>query len=299
MATYITIDGGTTNTRIGLVKDSKLIDIVKLNVGAGSGKEALKAAVKNAIDEIMSRNADVPECILASGMITSEYGLVTLSHITAPAGIEELHNSLEKVVLSEISNIPFYFIRGVKTECDNLEYADMMRGEETEVMGILSGDGVYILPGSHSKIITVKNGKILEFSTHLTGEMAKALSENTILKDAIVFCDETDDEYLLNGFDCCRKLGINEALFKVRILKNIFKCNEKQLYSFFMGIILKDEIEVIVKKQPVNVTIGGRKQFKEAIAKILEKRTSINVNTISEEAVEQSSFKGMVKVYEC
>ena len=64
------------------------------------------------------------------------YGLVNLPHITVPAGIDELHNSMEKVVLSEISNIPFCFIRGVKTECSNLEDADMMRGEETEVMGI-------------------------------------------------------------------------------------------------------------------------------------------------------------------
>ena len=298
MATYITIDGGTTNTRIGLIKDYNLIDIIKFDVGAGKGKEALKDTIKNGIEELLSRNNDAPECILASGMITSEYGLINLPHITVPAGIDELHNSMEKVVLREISNIPFCFIRGVKTECSNLEDADMMRGEETEVMGILSGDGIYILPGSHSKIITIKDGKILKFSTHLTGEMAKALSKNTILKDAIVFCDETDDEYLLNGFDCCSENGINESLFKVRILKNIFKCNEKQIYSFFMGIILKDEIESIIKKKPVNVTIGGRKQFKEAIAKILAKRTSINVNTISEEAVEQSSFKGMVKIYE-
>lgn len=38
MATYITIDGGTTNTRIGLIKDYNLIDIIKFDVGAGMDK---------------------------------------------------------------------------------------------------------------------------------------------------------------------------------------------------------------------------------------------------------------------
>ena len=45
MIFYITIDGGTTNTRINLVKDRQIIDNVKLSVGARStidNKDLLK-----------------------------------------------------------------------------------------------------------------------------------------------------------------------------------------------------------------------------------------------------------------
>lgn len=33
MANYITIDGGTTNTRINLIINKKILDSVKLNIG--------------------------------------------------------------------------------------------------------------------------------------------------------------------------------------------------------------------------------------------------------------------------
>ena len=54
---------------------------------------------------------------------------------------------MEKVVLSEITEIPFVFIRGVKTFSESFEDTDIMRGEETEIMGIISekyGKCIYI-----------------------------------------------------------------------------------------------------------------------------------------------------------
>lgn len=100
-------------------------------------------------------------------MITRNY-----PHITAPAGIKELHSGMVKADMDEITAIPFYFIRGVRTDCD------MIRGEETEIVGINNGQRkVYILPGTHSKIMrTDEYGRITNIKTMLTGEMAAVLS---------------------------------------------------------------------------------------------------------------------------
>ena len=60
MANYITIDGGTTNTRINLIKDCKMVDSVKLNVGARTGIDdnaGLKKAIKDGINKILENNA--------------------------------------------------------------------------------------------------------------------------------------------------------------------------------------------------------------------------------------------------
>ena len=77
MSLYITIDGGTTNTRINLAKNREIIDIIRLNIGARSGienKDLLKSALKDTIKKILDTNhineKDIT-CILASGMITS------------------------------------------------------------------------------------------------------------------------------------------------------------------------------------------------------------------------------------
>ena len=253
MANYITIDGGTTNTRISLVVDKKIVDTLKFNVGAKAGIDdelLLRKTVKNGITTILSKNNMIEDDvfrILASGMITSEFGLYKLEHIPTPAGINELKNAMTKVVLEDISKIPFVFMCGVKTNCDSLKNADMMRGEETELMGVI-GDGdeecLYIFPGSHSKIIhTDKIGRIDNFWTGLTGEMISAISKNTILRDSVNLENvNLLDDFLLEGYNYCKYNGMNDALFKVRVLKNIFNWNYDQIYSFFLGVILCGEI---------------------------------------------------------
>lgn len=233
MSIYITIDGGTTNTRISLVKDMKVEDTLKFNIGARIGidnKSMLYDVIKTGIVEILERNRlkeqDIFK-IIASGMLTSEFGLINLDHIEIPAGIEELHNSMVEVAIDNISSVPFVFIRGVKTFCKSIDDADMMRGEESELVGLsesLVENAIYILPGSHSKLIkTDVNGKISDITTMLTGEMIAAISQGTILKDAVdLENSRIDDRYLFLGYEYCLKNGFNNAVFKIRVLKNMF-----------------------------------------------------------------------------
>ena len=309
MANYITIDGGTTNTRINLIKDCKMVDSVKLNVGARTGIDdtaGLKKAIKDGINKILENNriekSDIKK-ILASGMITSESGVCKLDHIVTPAGISELNKSMYEVVINEISDIPIVFIRGVKTECKTLETADMMRGEETELMGIMSdddGECAYILPGSHSKIIyTDSKGRIESFSTMLTGEMIASISQNTILKDAVdLSVSDMDEEYLMKGYTYCKNKGINEALFKTRVLKNLFGCNKEQTYSYFLGVILYNEIAQVIASGAGKIIIGGKSQIKSAMAYILKKVSDKKVICLDDEKVDMSTSLGMIKVYE-
>ena len=72
-------------------------------------------------------------------MITSEFGLYNLPHITVPAGIKELYDAMKEVTIPEISEIPFVFIPGVKVTGEGLHKTDMMRGEETELVGLCNG----------------------------------------------------------------------------------------------------------------------------------------------------------------
>ena len=309
MALYITIDGGTTNTRISLFDGQKTIDKLSFNIGAKSNIDndtLYKNTIRDGILKILSDNSlkrSNISRILASGMITSEFGLLKLDHITIPAGIEKLHNTMEEITLKEISDIPFVFIRGVKNDSDEPENSDIMRGEETELVGIMDkndGECVYVLPGSHSKIIkTDSNGNIIDFQTMLTGEMLAALSQNTILKDAVDLRNSVlDTKYLLVGFDFCRENGINRALFKVRILKNIFGQDKDRLYSFFVGSVLCGEILEIVKKNPKKIVVGGRKQLKTATYEILKNRFDFKTVCLPSEKIDCANSAGMVKIYE-
>lgn len=303
---YITIDGGTTNTRVSLVKDNVVKNTIKIHSGAKSGidnKKALNELIKNAIKELTDNRYDDIGAILASGMITSEFGLYNVAHIEAPAGIKELHDNICTVNLADISPIPFSFIPGVKIVGNDLSKTDMMRGEETELFGVCENvktGCLYILPGSHSKIIkTDKDGRIGDFATLLTGEMIAALSEDTILKSSVNLsqCD-TDKNYLAKGFYFCEEHGLNKALFKVRILDNIYKANEQQIYSFFLGAVLHDEIREIIKSPETEVVIGGKSQIKNAMYQLLAEFCDKTVECVSDSDSEIANIKGMIKIFE-
>lgn len=309
MKRYITVDGGTTNTRVSLVEDRRIIVSKKISRGAKAGiddREGLKIALKETISAILSENSltenDIIK-ILASGMITSEFGLYEVPHVIAPAGIRELHSSMAEVSFPEICSIPFVFVRGVKVLGGSLASTDIIRGEETELIGIMDdneGECVYVLPGSHSKLIkTDECGRITEFSTMLTGEMIAALSGNTILKDAVdLSIDDYDVEHLCFGYNYALENGLNNALFKVRILKNIMKKNPTEVYSFFIGAILSDEIKAILSLNTKRVVIGGRAQIKNATAILLKKFSDKNVVIVNDDKAASATSVGMIRVFE-
>jgi len=306
MANYICIDGGTTNTRISLVKENEVIASLKLNIGARIGiddKTALKNALKEGISNILKANrmieADI-KAILASGMITSELGLIELKHIYAPVGVSELHNNMETVDFPEISSVPFTFVRGVKIQSSELSECDMMRGEETEIMGIVEGAGTYILCGSHSKVVSTDNNEnIIHFKTMLTGEMIWTLSQYTILKDCVdINCGELDEEYLEKGYKYSNEHGINDSLFKARVLNKLYGCNKAQTYSFFMGVVLCDEINYILSLKAEKIVVSGREQIKKAMAILLERLSEVEIFEIPENKVANSTVNGLIKVYE-
>ncbi len=308
MANYITVDSGTTNTRVSLICNKTILATKKTSIGVGKRDiTALKNAIKTAISELLSENClrekDI-ERILASGMITSEYGLCNLPHITVPAGIEDLHNAMYETVIEDISKIPFVLIRGVKTESTDLDGADMMRGEETELMGILNNteaETTYVLPGSHSKLICVdERGRIIGIRTMLTGEMVAALSEHTILRDAVnLSTSKLDEEYLLNGYEYCLAHGINETLFKVRVLKNVLSADEAEIYSFFVGAVLTGELQNIIKSNSKGIVISGQSSLSNAMYAILKKHCDKDITLVDPETVNNSTVLGALKIFLC
>ena len=306
MALYITVDGGTTNTRLYFVRDGNVTDTCKLSIGIRAEKAEYRAAIRNAIAELLKKQGvtagDIAQ-ILASGMITSEYGLCHLPHVTLPTGKRELHASMHREVFADISEIPWSFIRGARVDAESFADTDMMRGEETEVVGLfeqIGKEALYILPGSHSKHITVDaEGRITGLRTMMSGELFAAVMQHTILRDAADFTHNTIlNADLEQGYTFCRANGINEALFKTRILQTRFGASPEACYSFLLGVILCDEVQAILNSGAQNVVIGGQAQFKHALAHLLTVYGSQHVEALSDAIVNCSVTLGAVKIYE-
>lgn len=311
MGKYITVDTGTTNTRISLIDNKEIIDTLKYKIGVGDVKKdpvILKGTVKYGIEAILKENELSQreiECIIACGMITSELGLCHLEHVVLPCGIEELANSLHNTAIPEICEIPFVFVRGVKAVGSSFEDTDIMRGEETELLGLgecVERDCLYVLPGSHSKLIyTDSFGRISYFSTELTGELMSAVSISTILSQNIDLSAEmeADKEYLKKGYLYAKENGVNAAFFKVRILNNLLGCTKNRLYGFFMGVALCDEIKNIIKSGAKKVIIAGKAQLKDPIYYLLKEFGGSEIIAVPDKITDNATALGMVKIYEC
>jgi 2-dehydro-3-deoxygalactonokinase len=83
---------------------------------------------------------------------------------------------------------------------------DVMRGEETQLIGCIQGnanaatEGTFIFPGTHSKHIQVKNGEVSGFQTFMTGELFDLLRRHSILKDAVAAPEASSQAALNNSF---------------------------------------------------------------------------------------------------
>jgi 2-dehydro-3-deoxygalactonokinase len=67
---------------------------------------------------------------------------------------------------------------------DNEGVPDVMRGEETQLVGAVAGESppaIAVLPGTHSKWAIVRGGAIEAFATYMTGEVYAVLREHSIL----------------------------------------------------------------------------------------------------------------------
>lgn len=211
-----------------------------------------------------------------------------------------ISSNTDKGVITESRMCGLVSIPGVKTVSETLENADIMRGEETELMGldIDISDSLVLLPGSHSKCISVsKDGRINEFHTFLTGEMLYAISNDTILSRTVDLSVAADKEYLIMGYKYCQKHGINEALFKTRILDMLFSCTPAQRMGFFTGAILYGEISRIIKLSQKRVIIAGKRELKYSMTHLLEHFSQKEVICVSDTAANNAPALGAVKIY--
>lgn len=123
-----------------------------------------------------------PACpIIASGMVGSRQGWHEAPYLDVPAGADSLAARVTTFRTGEGRNVSI--VPGVR----DASGPDVMRGEETEIIGALAlrpglaADSLIVLPGTHSKWVTVRGGQITGFATMMTGELYALLTQHSIL----------------------------------------------------------------------------------------------------------------------
>lgn len=266
---FLIIDGGTTNLRVTLLSDErKPLDAIARDGGVrhtavDGNNERLKAALAECIDQLLARNGldagDVKRCV-AYGMITSDMGLLEIPHVPAPASAADLRDAMRAQRFPEIAPFPIHFIPGVRNfagpvDLDNFGMMDMMRGEETEAVGLFKllepeTSAMFILPGSHNKFVAMSaEGKILGCMTSISGELLDAMTHHTILADAVGGAFVSPEAYnakmAMEGARACAQNGLGRAAFSGRILKTLGKRSHAEVQSYLLGAALALDVQAM------------------------------------------------------
>ncbi|WP_159567272.1 2-dehydro-3-deoxygalactonokinase [Budvicia diplopodorum] len=323
----VTIDSGTTNTRVRVWKNKKVIAEAGESVGlrdtARTGNRAtLTAGVKLALDRALAQveGCTVEQCVMvASGMITAEAGLCPIPHLHAPISLGELAQGAIACDIPEISPQPVWFIPGIKNAvtdvtADNLDAMDVMRGEEVETFGLLAlhdirGPALIVLPGSHSKFIRVdEQQRIISSATTMAGELLDVLTHQTILANSLdsQFATELDGEYLQKGAASCHEVGFARSCFSVRLLDLFTTASHNQKASYLLGATLCSDIQAMKHSRALNLTpdtpiyISGKAILTQALVALINADPffTANVVLIDEDKHRPLSGVGAITVIE-
>jgi len=271
----ICIDAGTTNTRVWLVCGEQIIARAGAMVGVRDtaregSSERLYATLRDLIAEVSAHcESREPAFVAAAGMITSALGLVEVPHITAPAGIAELAANVSHCEFPAITQLPVLLVPGVRTgprdaDLNNVNAADVMRGEETMCMGLLAA-GLAKPPctvinlGSHWKVINIDaDGRIAGSRTSLAGELVHAAQTQTILASAVPQTrpESLEQKWIEAGMREQRSSGLARALFCVRLLEQGGRSTPQERLAFLIGAFIASDLDpLLARKELVEPTI--------------------------------------------
>lgn len=239
----IGVDWGTSRLR-GLRIDPKgeLLECRDSTQGVGRVQDhAFAAALHELIEGWQMREGRTP--ILMCGMIGSRQGWHEVPYVACPAALADFLPHLQRV---ETEGGPAHIVAGVSTR-DACGIHDVMRGEEVQILGIATSSGrqLAIAPGTHSKWVTVENGRILDFQTYMTGELYSLLRERSTLAWVMSSSAETspaDDAFLLGVRRARADPGLLRLLFSVRTCGLFDDLPSAGLASYLSGLLIGSEI---------------------------------------------------------
>ncbi len=181
-------------------------------------------------------------------MIGSAQGWKQAPYCKGPTGLPELASAL--VAVASGLGPDLHIVPGIAMDVPRF---DVMRGEETQIFGALSlnpgmrDSARLILPGTHSKWVSVQNGGIAAFQTFMTGELFAVLRNHSILgrptRDAGTSASDGHSAFA-QGIAAARAspAGLAPLLFSARTLVLAGTVPAADSLDYLSGLLIGDEI---------------------------------------------------------
>ncbi len=226
---WIAVDWGTSNLRAWAMGPAGVL--AHLSSDDGMGKLS-RDDYEPALLRLISPWLTVPVPVIACGMVGSRQGWCEAPYRTVPC---------TPVAAADLVTVPTLDARlhvQIAPGLRQMQPADVMRGEETQIAGALAlnpgFDGVFCLPGTHSKWVHVSAGEVVSFQTYMTGELFALLSTQSVLRHGMGG-DGWDDV----AFDA----GVSDALSRPeKIAARLFSLRAEGLIAGLSPVSAKSRL---------------------------------------------------------
>lgn len=278
MPHLIAVDWGTSSLRgarldaAGQVIEEKSAPLGILNVPNGDFAGVFAAQFSDWMRAAGTR------CLI-SGMAGSRQGWAEAPYVACPAGPDELVRHLHWIERDRIALVPgLSDTRG--------DVPDVMRGEEVQIFGAMRlaglADGLFVLPGTHSKWAVVRGGRVMGFRTFMTGETYGLFAQHSTLARTLDAAAPLDPVAFRRGVArAANGEGLLHNAFGVRALGLFGRLSPAESASYLSGLLIGEELGG--QELPGEVIVIGASALVERYALALAERGA-KVRTFGAEA---------------
>lgn len=263
----------------------KLPEVVVLATNSGAdAKAGFELAFEKACGDWSRASPHAP--VIAAGMVGSRQGWREAPYLSLPIAVDLIGSTLSTVPTRDGQII--HIVPGL---IEHSALPNVMRGEETQVIGALSlldfgktpsrveqqgqTDILIGLPGSHSKWVQVRiqhseaQSYIEHFHTFMTGEVYETLCEHTILGRGMQTSDVNGDGHaafnrgVLVPQTPAGRAGVLSTIFSTRTLGLTGELDGAGQREYLSGLLIGHEVAALQallaqqRYQPARVILVG------------------------------------------
>ncbi len=245
---FVAGDWGTSHLRLYLCgSDGAALGTVT-GPGAAAARGRFAETLKSLLEPWTREHGELP--VILCGMVGSSIGWSLAPYVACPTRPEEIAAASIGLESGRVRIVPGLSCR------NRLNAPDVMRGEETQILGALRshpelarGRRLLCLPGTHTKWVLLEDGSVREFLTAPTGELFALLATHSILvrdvRDGAAPSAEINTAIFARGL---AKVGQSAP---VSLLHRLFECRSRRLSgdlsagdaeSFLSGLLVGDDV---------------------------------------------------------
>lgn len=191
--------------------------------------------------------------VIACGMVGSAQGWKEAAYLDVPVDLERIGTLL--TVVERAGGTPVHIVPGL---IQRHGLPNVMRGEETQVFGVMAeeanvnADSVLIgLPGTHSKWVNARRGRVTHFDTFMTGEVYAALRGHTILGRTMADAATPDLAAFERGVKIAGapagRAGVMSTIFSTRALGLTGELAPESQADYLSGLLIGHEVAALAE----------------------------------------------------